>query len=263
MKKVFFLLFVLTVAIRSTAANVELYEVAATQGLNLRTQMTAKSGIISKLPKGEVVEVLQKTTTKRAGFVWFKVKARGKIGFAASEFLKKLGVPPPPPPSDEEGDNDVSKVYWMEGNKLSSELMQKLNSDWTNEFKADKVAAMFRLYAQKTKALNQDLVYPEMIDYVNRVSQHYNLIANKVSGSNIQYGKKAIEYTCVKLLNVAEKWLGDKIHSHALNMDEDSVWIEKIDKQELEKEYKTLVEAEKTLVQSMRQKHGLRIQLWE
>lgn len=66
--------------------------------LNLRELPAKNAMIIEKMPKGEIVEVMEKTDIE-----WWKVRYKGEIGYAAEEYLSRVMDEPEIPVQGEAG----------------------------------------------------------------------------------------------------------------------------------------------------------------
>ena len=69
----------------------------AVNGMNIRSQANATSGVLTKVPFGKTVEVLDNTEQKlQVGWVssnWYKVRFRGREGYVFGGYLSKLPIP--------------------------------------------------------------------------------------------------------------------------------------------------------------------------
>lgn len=78
--------------------NPKYLNVLASSGLNMRSAPDAKARVITKVPYGKQVEVLEKTKTEfRSGWItdqWYKVHFRGREGFLFGGYLSELKAPP-------------------------------------------------------------------------------------------------------------------------------------------------------------------------
>jgi uncharacterized protein YgiM (DUF1202 family) len=71
--------------------------VLAVNGLNMRSQPESKSRVVTKVPYGKQVEILEKTDNQlQLGWVqdkWYKVRFRGREGYIFGGYLSKLNAP--------------------------------------------------------------------------------------------------------------------------------------------------------------------------
>ena len=59
--------------------------VTAKTPLSLREEPSTDSLLLEKMPKGAVVEVLEKTNLE-----WWRIRYKGEIGYAAEEYLSRI-----------------------------------------------------------------------------------------------------------------------------------------------------------------------------
>lgn len=71
--------------------------VLAVNGLNMRSQPESKSRVVTKVPYGKQVEIIEKTDNElQLGWVkdnWYKIRFRGREGYIFGGYLSKLNAP--------------------------------------------------------------------------------------------------------------------------------------------------------------------------
>jgi uncharacterized protein YgiM (DUF1202 family) len=71
--------------------------VLAVNGLNVRSQPESKSRVVTKVPYGKQVEIIEKTDNElQLGWVkdnWYKIRFRGREGYIFGGYLSKLNAP--------------------------------------------------------------------------------------------------------------------------------------------------------------------------
>lgn len=97
MKKLMVILISL-VGLQVTAQNTPTHlNVMAVNGLNMRSQPDGHSRVVTKIPFGKQVEILEKTNVElQLGWVtehWYKVRFRGREGFIFGGYLSQLPAP--------------------------------------------------------------------------------------------------------------------------------------------------------------------------
>lgn len=97
MKKLIIILFVVT-GLAAFAQNEPVYlNSMAANGINIRSQVSANSRVLTKVPFGKRVEVLEDTEQQlQLGWVtsnWYKVRFRGREGYVFGGYLSKLPIP--------------------------------------------------------------------------------------------------------------------------------------------------------------------------
>ena len=97
MKKLLTIL-VTVIGFNATAQdNTSHLNVLAVNGLNMRSQPESKSRVVTKVPYGKQVEILEKTDNElQLGWVqdnWYKVRFRGREGYIFGGYLSRLNAP--------------------------------------------------------------------------------------------------------------------------------------------------------------------------
>lgn len=62
--------------------------VKANGGLRMRSNMGTSAGIVTTIPNGAIVDVINKNCGSRNGYGWAKVKYKSYTGYVASKYLK-------------------------------------------------------------------------------------------------------------------------------------------------------------------------------
>lgn len=238
----------------------EIAEVTSNK-LNLRSNPdpTNSNNILSILKRGDRVIISRKPAVYQKGYLWYFVSVNQMYGYVASEFL--TCVTSNKPNSDKR--KEANLAFWNRGDSIADALWKKLDKHvLESTFCSDLVANWFAQASKQLKRLpKSELLYPEIIEDVNRKAEYLDLVHNTIKGSFARYGEKALRVLVIKAIDNfdLQKF---KILMRKWNVVPTVVWLEDEALKSMEDHLKSVNEKERQTINYVRKRYGMDLNPW-